>query len=726
MPGVFMKNILYISIFCFFFSQSVLCREYPLRSCRDPDDGSPINCCVDHIDLGTNKNEIEKYLTLIPELSRKCSHRVCNTCGYDVRSESFEDSQSRSTSFYSYIVIEDWCLCVAKQAEQYGIDYSCMTEEWAKKLRSRPPITECKKGAIYPGYYQYSKYLSFFVDFCEYIKTNNSCACYWPELSSKAALVSNKGYKGLKELLQMALFPFEDFERINWSDDSPEWTEEQQNFFAASKYLNFHGMTITCICHSLLFSHYYYVCKDIYEYSLRHNQAKTHKIVCEEINCFLQSMAQDFDAIYTTCLEQHPTQKIANEKDFLRSFQDRDPTQPEQDVPGLIAKSYKKSSRNKKKIAKTVKSGLLASDMYLEKGASYNDRMLYTAAIEELNSAIKLNPSNRDAYIERAFAYFELGQFEKALQDYAVIEKLEHSSPPLIAKFFIFCPEAIEVERSAGIADFKASCEYFLGLREGAQKAAINSALDFFPALIRSATGIGEGLWSLARHPVDTYQEFRISVLSAFEYLRGQSIDTSLLKAAAPEMLEFSKKWNELSPREKGHCDGYVFTKYGAALFTLKGTAAGVRYAQKVRRTTTMQTLKTCALSQENKAVIVSEAAERLALRATFKNSNRIFVKTSNVQYHVMQKKHAWDRVVKITGNAEEDFIKVVAYLEEHQVVSPKNIKTTNTYLTKNKSMTVEGIVYDAKIGNERIRVIVEKYESGESYLKDAWVVTKS
>lgn len=66
----------------------------------------------------------------------------------------------------------------------------------------------------------------------------------------------------------------------------------------------------------------------------------------------------------------------------------------------------------------------IESDFYLAKGSLFNEYLLYREAINNLTESIKYNINNRDAYIERAMAYFELNQIDLALQDYDSAKKL--------------------------------------------------------------------------------------------------------------------------------------------------------------------------------------------------------------------------------------------------------------------------------------------------------------
>lgn len=70
----------------------------------------------------------------------------------------------------------------------------------------------------------------------------------------------------------------------------------------------------------------------------------------------------------------------------------------------------------------------IQSEILLEQGMIFNVLMLHKNAIEVLSQAIKLNSSNREAYFERALAYFETNQIALALKDYEKIKQL--SLPP--------------------------------------------------------------------------------------------------------------------------------------------------------------------------------------------------------------------------------------------------------------------------------------------------------
>jgi tetratricopeptide (TPR) repeat protein len=61
---------------------------------------------------------------------------------------------------------------------------------------------------------------------------------------------------------------------------------------------------------------------------------------------------------------------------------------------------------------------LLTLDLYLKEGCLLSESLSYDEAIIALTKAIEHDPKNVDAYFERAIAYFETGDFSKALSDY--------------------------------------------------------------------------------------------------------------------------------------------------------------------------------------------------------------------------------------------------------------------------------------------------------------------
>jgi len=103
----------------------------------------------------------------------------------------------------------------------------------------------------------------------------------------------------------------------------------------------------------------------------------------------------------------------------------------------------------------------------------------------------------------------------------------------------------------------------------------------------------------------------------------------------------------------------------------------------------------------------------------------KIFVKNSNVQFHIMQRKHAWGNVVKITGNTEKDFAKVIALLEENNVTE-KAYLIGNPQLFPENFPKIKKAIHEKKIMSYLVHTEFEtNIETGITFLQDAWVVTK-
>ena len=71
-----------------------------------------------------------------------------------------------------------------------------------------------------------------------------------------------------------------------------------------------------------------------------------------------------------------------------------------------------------------------------------------------------------------------------------------------------------------------------------------------------------------------------------------------------------------------------------------------------------------------------------------------------------MQKKHAWEKVISISGNVEEDFRKVSLLLEENAIL------LSDQYL-KNTRLVADGILrkkYEIIISNQTVKAVFNDY----------------
>lgn len=73
----------------------------------------------------------------------------------------------------------------------------------------------------------------------------------------------------------------------------------------------------------------------------------------------------------------------------------------------------------------------LPPEVYFYKGILESEIGDYNAVIESLSKAIKTNPEKKETYFERAVAYYELGKFDLALDDYLTSGIKPHPITPI-------------------------------------------------------------------------------------------------------------------------------------------------------------------------------------------------------------------------------------------------------------------------------------------------------
>lgn len=192
-----------------------------------------------------------------------------------------------------------------------------------------------------------------------------------------------------------------------------------------------------------------------------------------------------------------------------------------------------------------------------------------------------------------------------------------------------------------------------------------------------------------------------------------------------PEIRDLSYTWNKIDNYYKGHKIGYIIGKYGIDIFAPLGILKGAKRIQSLKRANTMCTIEACAASQIKQAKVLEESGKRALFRevliANAVKDGKILVRNFNTKIHIMQSKHAWDKLIKISGNIEEDFKKVIylleenkIFLEKHRIEPTKNFKSFIRY------------EHQMKINEYNVKIVFNKnLETGEVFLNDAWVITQ-
>jgi tetratricopeptide (TPR) repeat protein len=128
--------------------------------------------------------------------------------------------------------------------------------------------------------------------------------------------------------------------------------------------------------------------------------------------------------------------------------------------------------------------------------------LIYDDAIISLSKAIAFDPLNKDAYFERAIAYFEAGQFDHSLKDYLFKGK------------DITFTEIIPKEYQWALKLFGE------GLLQGGIRGIHAASSEFIPSTCNSVGGIGNFLWMAIQHSIETPREFADSIMQFCNYLR--------------------------------------------------------------------------------------------------------------------------------------------------------------------------------------------------------------
>ncbi len=213
-------------------------------------------------------------------------------------------------------------------------------------------------------------------------------------------------------------------------------------------------------------------------------------------------------------------------------------------------------------------------DVYQLRGERALELHHYDQAIFDFGKVIESNPNDSQAYLERATAYLNSGDYESSLEDYQQYRDKKTDSFDVIDFSFAFAKE--------------------------------------FPVGVKdSGTQLLSFVSDCAVHPIDTATEVSRAFgdLAKLAYLKEWAVISQTL---APEVCELISTWDTLSSQEQGKLSGYIVGKYGMDIFipgaSAKLISAGVAGAKEVAavcRTlkTAEKTLALEAVSQSNSAL---------------------------------------------------------------------------------------------------------------------------
>jgi tetratricopeptide (TPR) repeat protein len=506
----------------------------------------------------------------------------------------------------------------------------------------------CSKPAIYAGYldYDFHVYDFFLEEQLVHTKNSPSCKCYWPELSKESGRINDFAYLLFRELLENTALK-------KLIDNIQEQQYLLKNAFWE---LNLHGLSISCVARSFWFSHYYRLCLHLLEYTLEDFDAHfmTHSqvaLICSKIKIILAQLANEFRPLYEECLKNHPSPEIENEYEFLKLLYPESTDYISASIASNLAieiadlqKDFdsKSSSPQNRVIGNPIhlnfnepfirkenyiNSHKFFAEFYLYQGLYLNDVLDFENAIKKLDIALKYDNRNKLAYLARAYANFELKNFNIALDDYANAKNFDITPPLLLDRSLNFFNQQCSVFTPKNRIEF--SKGFILGGMQGFNESARN----FIPSILHTITGIGQGLWVFAKNPRYVSQEF-MEIAGIYLSLAKEYLDDADFEDMIPEIDNLLRRWAVLTDFEKGRQLGFAIGKYGIDMFLTGKTIQLARQFREVKYANATLTFDAC---QDAKLceTIHKEARSRSLFRSSLFKDGKIKLNKGKQKNHI-------------------------------------------------------------------------------------------
>lgn len=289
-------------------------------------------------------------------------------------------------------------------------------------------------------------------------------------------------------------------------------------------------------------------------------------------------MGDMFYNLYTNCIAHHQNVQAYHERGriyFERELYENSLL----DVQALIDTG---------KWLQLPKNDTTKDEILLSHSQTLIESGMYEQAIEVLSELISKNPNNKEAYFQRALAYFERGLFDQALRDYL----------------------ASEISKNLKDTKQKVSEKFHDGLLNGLAEGGITATSEFVPSLLHTVQGINEALWSFSQHPVDSTKNFCNACAemanATVEYFK--TIDIAAIEDFTDEIKILYEKYDSLSDSEKGRSIGYVIGKYGIEIFGGSAAFKCIASFKKLKEANRLCNLEAMALSTKNKEEIIAKS----------------------------------------------------------------------------------------------------------------------
>ncbi|HSX04019.1 MAG TPA: polymorphic toxin type 50 domain-containing protein [Rhabdochlamydiaceae bacterium] len=217
---------------------------------------------------------------------------------------------------------------------------------------------------------------------------------------------------------------------------------------------------------------------------------------------------------------------------------------------------------------------------------------LFADAVISLTELIEQYPERKTSYIDRAGAYFELGEFDLCVKDFIASD---------------FKPEN-------SITNSHALFTFSLGITKGLLAGGIQAGAEFIPSLLSTMHGLSHGLWVFAQDPIQVSVSFIEAAKSCVDLIRSQTSDENV-QLFVPELKELYENGETIKEERKGEIIGQVISKYGVEIFAGVGISKAMTTYRNLKKANDLLTLQAIASSKQNKSAVIAQAIKRYQIK---------------------------------------------------------------------------------------------------------------
>lgn len=237
-------------------------------------------------------------------------------------------------------------------------------------------------------------------------------------------------------------------------------------------------------------------------------------------------------------------------------------------------------------------------------GQSYLELNEYSKAIQVLSDLIEKDPTNKEAYLNRSFAYFETGSFEEALLDFNLSDK----------------------EKSLLSPKNEASNEFSQALMSSLYEGSAEAIVDFVPSLCESAYGLGSALWVGVQSPIESSKNFADACYEIGECVVDycKTVDRDILDGYIDQIKILHANFDNLSDKDKGELIGYTIGRYGVDFFAGGVALKSINAFRNLKAANSICNLEAMATSLANKEALISSSLKHAADRNAYFNFTKV------------------------------------------------------------------------------------------------------